>query len=312
MKKAKIVFFGTPEFASNILSGLIEHGYNIIAVVTQPDKEVGRKRILTPTPVKEVAIKNNIAVYQPTKLRNDFEFLKNMDIDLIISAAYGQILPQEVLDMPKINAINVHGSLLPKYRGGAPIQRAIMNGDDKTGITIIKMVDKMDAGVMYAKKEIAIDGNINTTDLFIKLSDVGKELLLDVIDDIIDNKLVGEPQNEDEVSFAFNIKREEEKIDFDNKVLDVHNKVRGLSLNPGAYCYLNDKMLKIYKTTLTDINDNNTIGSIKIEGKNRLLVKCSDGYLELLEIQPEGKQKMDVKSFLNGVDKQKLEKEILR
>ena len=187
-----------------------------------------------------------------------------------------------------------------------------MNGDDKTGITIIKMVDKMDAGVMYAKKEIAIDGNINTTDLFIKLSDVGKELLLDVIDDIIDNKLVGEPQNEDEVSFAFNIKREEEKIDFDNKVLDVHNKVRGLSLNPGAYCYLNDKMLKIYKTIVTDINDNNTIGSIKIEGKNRLLVKCIDGYLELLEIQPEGKQKMDVKSFLNGVDKQKLEKEILR
>lgn len=313
MRKCNIVFFGTPNFASNILNGLIENNYNIIAVVTQPDKEIGRKRILTPTPVKEVATSHNIPVYQPIKLRNDYEFLKNLDIDLIITAAYGQILPQEVLSLAKINAINVHGSLLPLYRGGAPIQRSIINGDTKTGITIIKMVDKMDAGVMYAKKEMPIDININNDELFNKLSDLGKDLLIEILDDIIDNKIEGIPQNEDEVTFAFNIKREEEKLDFNDKVLNVHNKIRGLSSNPGAYCYLFDKELKIYKSAIySNEEDENIPGTMKIINKNRLLVKCIDGYLELLVIKPEGKQQMDVKSYLNGVDKNKINGGILK
>ena len=152
----KIVFLGTPEFAACILEGLLKNNYNVVAVVTQPDKLVGRKKVLTFSPVKEVALKNNIKVFQPSSLKNDYEFLKDFEFDLLITAAYGQFLPEAVLKMAKINSINVHGSLLPKYRGGAPIQRAIINGDKKTGITIIKMVNKMDAGVMYAKEEVEI------------------------------------------------------------------------------------------------------------------------------------------------------------
>ena len=307
MKKEKIVFFGTPNFASNILQGLIDNGYNVIAVVSQPDKPVGRKKILMPTPVKEVALANNIEVFQPTSLRKDYSFLSNLDFDLIISAAYGQMIPNEVLAMPHINSINVHGSLLPSYRGGAPIQRSIINGDKKTGITIIKMVDKMDAGLMYAKKEVEIDQNINSTDLFALLSNVGKDLLLSVLDDILDNKIEGLVQDEDKVTFAFNIKREEEKIDFNDKALNVHNKIRGLSLTPGAYCLFNDKELKIYESRLSELsNDNKEPGTLRIENKNHLYVKCLDGYVEILSLQLEGKQKMDTKSFLNGYDKNKL------
>ena len=182
MKQKNIVFLGTPEFAAFILEGLLQSNYNIIAVVSQPDKPVGRKRILTPTPVKEVALKYNIPVFQPASLRKDYEFLKTMDIDMLITAAYGQILPKEVLKLAKINNINVHASLLPLHRGGAPIHRAIINGDKVTGVTIMEMIDKMDAGLMYAQKEFAIDNNINTTQLFKKLQVVGKDLLLEVLD----------------------------------------------------------------------------------------------------------------------------------
>lgn len=313
MNNKKIVFFGTPEFASCILEGLIENNYNVIAVVTQPDKPVGRKKILTASPVKELALKHNIKVYQPVSLRKDYEFLKQLDFDMLISAAYGQILPQEVLDMAHINNINVHGSLLPKYRGGAPIQRSIINGDAKTGITIMEMIDRMDAGKIYGQEEIAIDKNINTTDLFKQLQEVGKDLLLKLLPDLLDNKLEGTIQDESQVTFAFNIKPEEEKIDFNQKVIDVHNLIRGLSVNPGAYCYFDDRKLKIYKAAIfNETNDDNQVGNLKIENKNRLLVKCSNGYLELLEVQLEGKQKMDVKSFLNGFNKELLLKSSLK
>ena len=309
----KIIFFGTPLFAATILQGLIDNNYNVIAVITQPDKPVGRKKILTFSPVKEVALKNNIAVYQPISLRKDYEFLKTLDFDLLISAAYGQILPQAVLDMASINNINVHGSLLPKYRGGAPIQRSIINGDKVTGITIMEMIDKMDAGKIYGQEEVIIDENINSTDLFLKLQEVGKNLLLKLLPDLLENKIEGIKQNEEEVTFAYNITREEEKINFNKNVLDVHNLIRGLSLNPGASCLLNDKQLKIYKARIYSYdNDDNQVGSIKIIDKNRLIVKCLDGYLELLDIQLEGKQKMDVKSFLNGMNKELLLKTILK
>lgn len=312
MNDKKIVFLGTPEFSACVLQGLIDAKYNIIAVVTQPDKPVGRKRILTPTPVKEVALRHNIDVYQPVSLRKDYEFLKNVDFDMLITAAYGQILPQEVLDLSKVNNINVHASLLPKHRGGAPIHRSIINGDKTTGVTIMKMVYKMDAGCMYAKQEVEIDEQINTTELFNKLQYVGRDLLLKVLPDLLDNKLKGIEQNEDEATYSFNIKREEEKIDFNKTTLQVHNLIRGLAEVPGAYCIFKEKEMKVYKAKIYKLcEDNVEVGSLKIENKNELIVKCSDGYLRLLEIKLEGKQRMDVSAFLNGCNKQELVKEKL-
>ncbi len=312
MNDKKIVFLGTPEFSACVLQGLIDAKYNIIAVVTQPDKPVGRKRILTPTPVKEVALRHNIDVYQPVSLRKDYEFLKNMDFDMLITAAYGQILPQEVLDLSKVNNINVHASLLPKHRGGAPIHRSIINGDKTTGVTIMKMVYKMDAGCMYANQEVEIDEQINTTELFNKLQYVGRDLLLKVLPDLLDNKLEGIEQNEDEATYSFNIKREEEKIDFNKTTLQVHNLIRGLAEVPGAYCIFKEKEMKVYKAKIYKLcEDNVEVGSLKIENKNELIVKCSDGYLRLLEIKLEGKQRMDVSAFLNGCNKQELVKEKL-
>ena len=312
MSKKRIVFLGTPEFAACVLQGLIDADYNVVAVVSQPDKPVGRKKILMPTPVKEVALKHNIPVYQPISLRKDFEFLKELDVDMLITTAYGQILSQEVLDIAKINNINVHASLLPKLRGGAPIHRSIIEGHQKTGVTIMEMVYKMDAGRMYGKKEYAINDEINTTQLFKELAVVGRDLLLETLPLLLENKLEGEVQNEQEVTYAFNIKREEERIDFNNSVKDVHNLIRGLSDVPGAYCIFKEKQFKIYQSKVFSYsNDNVEVGTLKIEGKNRLLVKCRDGYLELLSIQLEGKQRMDVKSFLNGINKDDLVKEKL-
>ena len=309
MKNKKIIFLGTPEFAACVLEGLLVENYNVIAVVSQPDKPVGRKRILTPTPVKEVALKHNLPVYQPVSLRKDYEFLKELDFDMLITTAYGQILPQAVLDLAKINNINVHASLLPKFRGGAPIHRSIIEGHKETGVTIMEMVDKMDAGRMYAKAIYPINDEINTTELFKELAIVGKELLLKTLPALLNNELEGEVQNEEEVTYAFNIKREEEKIDFNKTTVEVHNLIRGLADVPGAYCIYKEKQFKIYKAKVYELkNDNVEVGTLKIEGKNNLLVKCLDGYLQLLSIQMEGKQKMDVKSFLNGINKEELVK----
>lgn len=313
MQEKRIVFLGTPSFAACVLEGLIHANYSIIAVITQPDKLIGRKKILKPTPVKEVALKYNIPVYQPISLKKDYSFLKEMEFEMLITAAYGQILPHEVLELAKINNINVHGSLLPRYRGGAPIQRAIINGEKKTGVTIMEMVDKMDAGKMYAKEEVDIDLEMNTTELFEKLQYVGRDLLLKVLPQLMNNELKGESQNEQEVTYAWNIKREEEKIDFSLSTLQVHNLIRGLSLTPGAYCLYKGKELKIYKAKIVQlVEDNALIGTLKLENKNRLLVRCKDGYLEILQVQLEGKQKMDVPSFLNGCNKEELLKEGLR
>lgn len=311
--KEKIVFLGTPEFAATILEGLITANYNVIAVISQPDKPVGRKKIISPTPVKSVALKYNIPIFQPVSLRKDYDFLKSFDIDMLITAAYGQILPKEVLAMAKINAINVHGSLLPKYRGGAPIQRAIINGEKVTGITIMQMVEKMDAGEMYAQEEVTITNNINSTDLFKIMAQKGKDLLLKVLDDLLLKKIIGKPQNEDEVTYAYNLKKDEEKIDFNQDVFKVHNLIRGLSLNPGAYCLFKNKNLKIYESLVyeSNVTDDALIGSLKIVAKNHLLVRCLNGYLEIIKLQVEGKEQMLASAFLNGQNKNELLKERL-
>ena len=312
MQNIKIVFFGTPVFATTILEGLIQANYDVIGVVTQLDKIRGKNKIPSYSPVKELALAYHIPVYQPVRLKEDYQFLKDLHFDLLITCAYGQILPQAVLDLAKINNINVHASLLPRWRGGAPIHRAIINGDTKTGITIMKMVQKMDAGCMYAQKEIPIDHHMNTTELFQQLQYVGKDLLLETLPSIISKANQGIEQDENEVTYAPNIRREEEKIDFNKKCFEVHNLIRGLAMTPGAYCFFKGKTCKIFQTEFSDFKLSCSMepGTLKIQDK-RLLVCCADGYLEILKLQLEGKKMMTAKDFLNGHKIEQLEREQL-
>lgn len=302
MFNQKIVFLGTPEFAACILQGLLDAHYNVIAVITQPDKEIGRKKVLTPTPVKEVALRYHLPIYQPISLKREHQFLIDLKPDMLITAAYGQILPQVVLDIATINNINVHASLLPKLRGGAPIHRAIINGEAKTGVTIMQMVQKMDAGKMYAKEEFPLDDSINTTQLFQSLQEIGKNLLLKVLPDLLTENCIGEEQDESQVTYAYNIRREEEKIDFSQSRLQINRLIRGLAMTPGAYAYLNGKTLKIFASKIVDLPFDHLLpGTLRIENKKHLYVKCLDGYLELLVVQMEGKKMMRVQDFLNGI-----------
>lgn len=296
----KIVFLGTPEFAATILETLIQNNFNVVAVISQPDKLIGRKQIPSFPAVKEMALKYHLPVYQPVRLKDDYQFLVDLQPDLLITCAYGQILPKKVLEIARINNINVHASLLPNLRGGAPIQRAIIEGFETTGISIMQMIEKMDAGVVYAQETLKIDNDINSTDLFKKLSVVGADLLIKTLPSIISKQNQGIIQDETKVTYAFNIKRDEEKINFNKSCKDVHNLIRGLSLTPGAYCYLKNKVLKIYKTNIYKLaKDNVEIGTLKIENK-KILVKCEDGYLEILVLQLEGKKILTAKEFLNG------------
>ena len=312
MQIIKIVFFGTPVFAATILDGLIQAGYQIVGVVTQPDKMKGKNKFPSFSPVKELALTYHLPVYQPTKLKEDFKFLKDLHNDLLITCAYGQILPKAVLDLAKINNINVHASLLPRLRGGAPIHRAIINGEEKTGITIMQMVEKMDAGRMYAQKEMILDDKINATELFVELQQMGKDLLLKTLPSIIDQSNQGILQDESKVTYAYYIKRAEVLIDFNKKCAEVHNLIRGLAMTPGGYCFFKGKVCKIYQTAKTTmfVLENETPGTLKVQDK-RLFVCCTDGYLEILKLQLEGKRMMTAKEFLNGHQIEMIENEQL-
>ena len=300
----KIVFMGTPVFAVPILKGLIDK-YDVIGVVSQPDKEIGRKKVLTKTPVKEVAEANNIEVFQPIKIREDYEKIIEWNPDMIITCAYGQIIPEEVLKLPKLGCINVHGSLLPKYRGGAPIHRSIINGDKETGITIMYMDKGMDTGNMISKRSIPIENNDNLETLSNKLSILGRDLLLDTLPSIIDGSNESIPQDESLVEYAYNIKPEEEQIDFNNNSLDIYNLIRGLSPAIGAYFMMDGERVKVFKSRI-GTNKYGKSGIIKNIYKDGIGISTKDGEIILEEIQPFGKKKMIVRDYLNGIDKNKL------
>lgn len=305
----KIVFMGTPVFATNILQSLIDN-YEVIGVVSQPDKEVGRKKVLTNTPIKELALNNNIEVFQPVKIREDYQKIIDWNPDLIVTCAYGQIIPKEVLDIPRLGCINVHASLLPKYRGGAPIHRAIINGDSETGITIMYMDVGMDTGDMISKRSIPIEVDDNLETLSNKLSKLGSELLIEVLPSIIDGTNSREKQNEDEVSFAYNIKPEDEVIDFNKSSLEIYNLIRGLSPSIGAYFMMDDNRTKVFKSRI-GTNKYDKSGVIFKLYKDGIGISTGDGEIILEEIQPFGKKKMDVSSYLNGIDKNKLINKVL-
>lgn len=301
MEKIKVVFMGTPDFSVPVLEGLIEN-YDVVGVVSQPDKRVGRHQELVNTPIKEVALKNNIVCFQPIKIREEYQEILDLNPDIIVTCAYGQIIPKEILDYPRLGCINVHASLLPKLRGGAPIHKSIIDGYSKTGITIMYMDVKMDNGDIISQRETVITDDDNLESVHERLSLMGKELLLDTLPSIIDGTNSRIPQNEDEVTYAWNIKREEEKIDFNKTRREVFNLIRGLSPIPGAFTLLDNQEMKVYSSIISDkvfLSKKN--GEITGLYKNGIGVNCSDGEIILTVIKPFGKKKMDASSYINGL-----------
>lgn len=303
MKNVKAVFMGTPSFAEPILKALIEE-LDVVMVVSQPDREKDRKGNIIYSPCKRLALENNIEVFQPLKIKEDYQKILDVNPDIIITAAYGQIIPSVILDFPKYGCINVHGSLLPKLRGGAPIHHAIINGDKEAGVTIMYMDKKMDAGDIISQRNVEVDDNIILDDLYSNLSIVGRDLLIDTLPSIINGTNDRIKQNEDEVTFGYNITKEEEKIDFNNSACDVHNKIRGLSSIPGAYAIINNKRMKIYLSEKTNIKSNSKPGTIENISSDGIFVSTNDYLIKLLNIKLEGKKRCDVKDFVNGIKKE--------
>ena len=311
-KKLNIVFMGTPEFAVPILEALIEK-YGVKAIVTQPDKEVGRDKILMPTPIKKVGNNHTILVLQPKKIREEYEEIVALEPDIIITCAYGQIIPKEILNAPRLGCINVHASLLPKLRGGAPIHRAIINGFSKTGITIMYMNEGMDKGDIISQREIVIEDTDTAETLHDKLSILGRDLLLETLPSIIDGTNERIAQDESTASYGFNITREDEHISFDKTSRQIFNQIRGLNSWPGAYAILDGKILKIWSSRVGDkydpMKENGTIIGIYDDGFG---VKTSNGEIVITKVQPEGKKAMDAKSFINGEINKGLVGKVLR
>ena len=301
----KVIFMGTPDFAVPVLEGLIEN-YEVVLVVSQPDKRVGRKQELRNTPIKEVALKNNIPVFQPTKIREDYEEIINLNPDIIVTCAYGQIIPKVILDCPRLGCINVHASLLPKLRGGAPIHKAIIDGYKTTGITIMYMDVKMDNGDIISQKEVEITDSDNLESLYDKLSVLGKELLLETLPSIIEGTNTRTKQNEADVTFAYNITREEEHIDFNKTSREVFNLIRGLSPVPGSNAILFDNEMKIYESIINDKKYSGNPGEIVDITKQGIVVKTGDSSITITKLKPFGKKMMDASSYVNGIGKDKL------
>ena len=298
IKDVRILYMGTPEMSAKVLESLILDGFNIVGVIAQEDQPVGRKAIITEVPTKVVAKAHNIPVYQPHKIRLDYEFVKKINPDLILTMAYGQIVPQGLLDIPKMGALNLHGSILPKYRGAAPIQRAIMNGEVETGVTLMEMVDKMDAGQMFGVEKCEITPEDNYTSLCQKIVECCVKVTINYLPKYFNNELKGVEQDESLVTFADKIKPETEKLSLDYDADKFINYVRGMSEEPGGYVLLDGQKFKIYKATKANQSINGPVGTLAIN-KN-VYLKLKDGVIELKEVQLAGKKKMDGKSFANG------------
>lgn len=303
MKDIKVIFMGTPIFASIILDELIKK-YNVIMVVCQPDREKDRKGNIIYSPCKKLAIENNIQVFQPLKIRDEYQKILDMNPDIIITAAYGQIIPDIVLNYPKYGAINVHGSLLPKLRGGAPIHHAIINGDKEIGVTIMYMDKRMDAGDIISQRAIPLTNDMNLDIVYEKLAIIGRDLLIETIPSIINGTNNRIHQNENEVTFGYNITKEEEKINFDDTSMNVYNKIRGLSSVPGAYAIINNKRMKVYSSTISDIKSKNLPGVIEDIRNDGIYVNTKDYIIKLTDIKLEGKKRCMVHEFINGIKKE--------
>lgn len=297
-KDIKILYMGTPEISAKVLSSILEAGFNVVGVVTNEDRPLGRKKILTPSPVKEVALAHDIPVYQPHRIREDHAFLEPLEIDLILTMAYGQIVPMAVLGKPKFGALNLHGSILPEYRGAAPMQRAIIDGKKKSGCSLMKMVAAMDAGEVYDTEEFAIEETDNYSSVCEKMAIAASNLAIKDILKYIEGNLPGIPQDESKVTIANKIKPEDEHLDVSLPSIAFHNWVRALSETPGGYIYLADKKLKVFACSkASGIRGEN--GTLHFDKQGTYLI-LGDGALSLDSVQLEGKGKTDGKSFANG------------
>lgn len=299
----KIIFMGTPSFSVPILRMLHEEGHTISYVVTQPDRPVGRKRVLTPTPVKEEALRLGLPILQPEKLKgsSEMEEIIRSNPDLIITAAFGQLLPKEILDAPRLGSLNVHASLLPEYRGGAPIHQAIIEGKDKTGVTIMYMAEKLDAGDIISQVEVRIELTDHTGSMFEKLSDAGSKLLKETLPDVLNGVNPRIPQDETKVTYAWNISREQERIDWTNEGMQIYNQIRGLHPWPVAYTLFDGQTVKVWWGEPEETNKSGEPGEIIGLTKDRIVVKTGDRLaIGLTDIQPAGKKRIAVSDFLNG------------
>lgn len=298
-KDIRIVYMGTPKMAAALLESLLDDGYNVVAIVTQEDKEIGRKKVVTPSPVKIVGQNRGIRVFSPHRLKADHDFLFAFDFDFLLTFAYGQIIPQAVLDIPSLGVLNIHGSELPRYRGAAPIQRAIMNGDEYVGVDLMQTVFKMDAGKVYASKRIYLSDEDNYSTVSMKAAVIGKELLDENLLPIAQGDLQGREQDESQATIIGKIKPEEEEIPLTKGVKEFVNHVRALSEEPGAFIRLNGKKLKIYRAEVFSSETRASLARF-VPDKKKLLLQLKDGIVSLMDVQLEGKKRMDAASFLNG------------
>ena len=301
MKDKRVVFMGTPEFSVPVLEMLIENT-NVVLVVTQPDKEVGRHHELKATPVKECALKHNIDVYQPIKIRNEYKHILEMNPDIIITCAYGQIIPSILLDTPKYKAINVHASLLPKLRGGSPLHKCIIDGYKETGVTIMYMAPGMDDGDIITQRSVEIKDADNVGIIHDKLSIMGRDLLLETLPNIFSGNITRTKQDPNEVTYAYNIKREEEKIDFNKTAREVFNQIRGMYPFPVAYTTLNGEVIKICEVIIGNSSKGKP-GEIIETSKDGISVMCKDKNIIITRLKPSGKKEMTAKDYLNGKNK---------
>lgn len=299
-REPKIVFMGTPDFSVPVLDALIKN-YKVKAVVTQPDKLVGRDNHLAKPPVKILAEEHNIVVLQLNKIKEQYNEVIELEPDLIVTCAYGQILPPELLDYPKYGCINVHASLLPKLRGGAPIHRAIMEGYTETGVTIMYMAPGMDDGDIITQARVEITNDDTAATLHDKLSKLGSELLIQTLPSIFNGTNVRTKQNDSEVTYAPIIKPEDEKIDFSRTSREIYNQIRGLNSFPGAYAIFEGKRMKIWKSVLVDEYYSQKLnGEIVDTNKDGIVVKTGNSTILITELQPEGKGRMKATDFVNG------------
>jgi len=301
---------GTPLFAVPILETLIKNT-EVVLVVSQPDALVGRKKVLTASPIKQKALEHNIPVFTPVKIRNDYEELKKYNPDLIVTCAYGQIVPEGVLEIPRLGCINVHASILPKYRGGAPIHHAIINGETKTGITIMYMDKGMDTGDIIEIKEIPINEVDTVESMHDKLSKLGASLLESTLPSIINGTNKRIKQNDEEATYAPTIKREDEHLDFSLTAKEVFNKVRGLNSWPLANLIIDNEEVKVIEGYIGEVTKNNA-GLICNITKDAIGIACSDKIFYITKLKPFGKKAMLVKDYLNGINKEELLNKIVK
>lgn len=306
MPSLKIIFAGTPDFAASALSALIESEHEVVAVYTQPDRPAGRGRKLRASPVKELALKHNIPVLQPEKLKNTetHDVLRSFNADVMIVAAYGLILPQVVLDIPRLGCLNIHASLLPRWRGAAPIQRAIAAGDKESGITIMQMNAGLDTGDILLRSSCQITDSDNGGDLHDRLAEMGAKTILEVLKDLDNDKIKPIKQDDAQANYAHKLDKKEAIINWQDSAENIERLIRAFNPWPVAFTYINDKTLRIWQAQALPDNSGLKAGIIISTNKTGIDISCGEGTLRLLKLQPSGSKVMDVASFMNGHAKQ--------